>query len=174
MVMESLPVKKERIKTMNSYYLNLPLIGLLKVCSNKNSLTAINFISETSDEKMDQDKIQSENLSAEVERLKIQLLEYLQSERQEFQLDYKFSGTDFQQKILKETTKIPYGQTVSYKELAEKAGSPGAWQAAGQALKNNKLPIIIPCHRVVGTKGPGGYNGGLKLKKALLNLEGSY
>ncbi|MFW5790317.1 MAG: methylated-DNA--[protein]-cysteine S-methyltransferase [Halanaerobiaceae bacterium] len=163
---------------MNSYYFNLPLIGQLKIISNKNRILEINFISEAASEEISQVKVVSRKFSetypAEVEKLKSQLIEYFQSRRQEFQIAYQLSGTDFQQKILKETARIPYGQTVSYKELAEKAGSPGAWQAAGQALKHNKLPVIIPCHRVVGTNGLGGYNGGLKIKKTLLELEGSF
>ncbi|MFN2363135.1 MAG: methylated-DNA--[protein]-cysteine S-methyltransferase, partial [Halarsenatibacteraceae bacterium] len=149
----------------------------VKIISNKNKIIEINFISEAASKEIAPAKVFSkkfpENLPAEVENLKNQLTEYLQSKRQEFQIDYRISGTAFQQKILKETVRIPYGQTVSYKELAEKAGSPRAWQAAGQALKNNKLPVIIPCHRVVGTRGYGGYNGGLKIKKILLKLEGS-
>lgn len=174
MVMESLPVKTEKIKMMNSNYLNLPLIGQLKIISNKKRIIEIKFISESTREEIDQRKALSSTLPEEVENLKNQLIEYFQSKRQKFQINYIISGTDFQQKILRETARIPYGQTISYKELAEKAGSPRAWQATGQALKNNKLPIVIPCHRVVGIKGLGGYNGGLKLKKLLLSLEESY
>ncbi len=177
MDMASLPVKTEKIKIMNSYLLKLPLIGQLKVISYENSIIEINFISEPAGEDLEQAQVLSKTLPetfpAEIVNLKSQLTEYLQSNRREFQIDYQFTGTGFQQKILNETTRIPYGQTVSYKELAEKSGSPGAWQAAGQALKKNKLPIIIPCHRVVGSKGLGGYNGGLKLKKILLKLESS-
>ena len=159
---------------MNSYYISLALIGQLKVIYNKNSIIEISFISESEREEIAHNKISIETLPAIVKELKIQLIEYIKSSRKEFQLDYQFSGTDFQQKILKETARIPYGQTVSYKELAENVGSPRAWQATGQALKKNKLPIIIPCHRVVGSRGLGGYTGGLKLKKTLLKLEGSY
>ena len=174
----SLPVRAGKIKIMNSYYLNLPLIGHLKIISNKNRIIEINFISEFSGENLGEGEvIPSKNSSvsypAEVKKLKDQLIEYLKVDRSEFQIDYQLAGTDFQQAILDETAKIPYGQTVSYKELAKRAGSPRAWQATGQALKNNRLPIIIPCHRVIGSSGLGGYNGGLKLKKTLLKLEGS-
>ena len=163
---------------MNSHYLTLPQIGHLKIISNKNRIIEINFISESSGEDFEEgEAISLKTFSgiypAEVEKLKNQLIEYLKADRREFQIDYQLAGTDFQQAILDETAKIPYGQTVSYKELAKRAGSPRAWQATGQALKKNRLPIIIPCHRVIGSSGLGGYNGGLKLKKTLLKLEGS-
>jgi len=174
----SLPGKAGKIKIMNSHYLTLPQIGHLKIISNKNHIIEINFISEFSGKDLEEGeaislKIFSGIYPAEVEKLKNQLIEYLKADRREFQIDYQLAGTDFQQAILDETAKIPYGQTVSYKELAKRAGSPRAWQATGQALKKNRLPIIIPCHRVIGSSGLGGYNGGLKLKKTLLKLEGS-
>lgn len=174
MAMENIQIKKAMVMIMNNYYLNFPLIGKLKISYENNSLIEINYNFELISESGIVESEQEAALPQEVQKLKDQLTEYLQSKRKEFQLDYKVSGTDFQQRVLKETARIPYGQTLSYKELAEKAGSPRAWQATGQVLKNNKLPIIIPCHRVIGTNGPGGYNGGLKLKKALLNLEGFY
>jgi len=176
----SLPGKAGKIKIMkmNSHYLTLPLIGKLKVISNNNSIIEIKYITETPGEDLKEGgAIPSKNFfstyPAEVKKLKDQLIEYLKADRREFQIEYQLAGTDFQQAILDETAKIPYGQTVSYKELAKRAGSPRAWQATGQALKNNRLPIIIPCHRVICSSGIGGYNGGLKLKKTLLKLEGS-
>ena len=173
----SLQVRAGKIKIMNSYYLSLPLIGHLKIISDKNLIIEIKFISESSEENLKEGEAISKTFSgsypAEVKKIKDQLIEYLKVDRSEFQIDYQLAGTDFQQAILDETAKIPYGQTVSYKELAKRAGSPRAWQATGQALKKNRLPIIIPCHRVIGSSGLGGYNGGLKLKKTLLKLEGS-
>ena len=173
----SLQVRAGKIKIMNSYYLSLPLIGKLKVISNNTSIIEIKYIIESPGEDLEEGEAISKNFSstypAEVKKLKDQLIEYLKADRREFQIEYQLTGTNFQQAILDETAKIPYGQTVSYKELAKRTGSPRAWQATGQALKNNRLPIIIPCHRVIGSSGLGGYNGGLKLKKTLLKLEGS-
>ena len=172
MAMVNLPVKIEKEKIMNSYYIYLPLIEYLKIVCDDERIIEINFISKNIEKTGQINAIN--NLPTEIKELKSQLIEYFQSNRKKFQIDFQLSGTDFQQAILTETAKIPYGQTVSYKELAERAGLHGAWQATGQALKKNKLPIIIPCHRVVSSSGLGGYNGGLKLKKTLLKLEGSY
>ena len=79
----------------------------------------------------------------------------------------------FYHKVLCEVKKIPYGEVRTYREIAKKAGSPGAYRATGSANAKNMLPIIIPCHRVIGNNGNlGGYGGGLKIKKYLLKMEG--
>lgn len=83
-----------------------------------------------------------------------------------------FSGTPFQRKVWNAMRKIPYGETRSYKWLAQKAGSPQKARAAGQACGSNPLPILIPCHRVIKTDGSlGGFGGGLHIKKRLLRIE---
>ena len=93
---------------------------------------------------------------------------------------YKFKYPDFTDKVLKELRKIPYGKTLSYKEVAEKLGKPSASRAVGNACKKNYFPIIIPCHRVISSSGLGGYMGKtgdsreLELKKRLLELERSF
>ncbi len=79
--------------------------------------------------------------------------------------------TEFEQAVLNETKAIPYGTTITYSELADRIGSSGGARAVGQALSKNPYPIVIPCHRVVARSGIGGYSGGVKLKKRLLNLE---
>lgn len=82
------------------------------------------------------------------------------------------SATPFQQKVWQAARRIPCGETRSYKWLAMEAGKPGAARAAGQAMAKNRLPIIIPCHRVIGSDGGiGGFSGGISLKKRLLQLE---
>jgi methylated-DNA-[protein]-cysteine S-methyltransferase len=82
------------------------------------------------------------------------------------------SATPFQQEVWQITRLIPYGETRSYSWLAKKIGKPGAARAIGQALSRNPLPIIIPCHRVIGSNGKlGGFTGGLEIKKRLLHLE---
>ena len=103
-----------------------------------------------------------------------QLEEYLGGKRREFKLDYHLDGTDFQKDVWTALTRIPYGRTVSYAELAEMSGHPGAYRAAGNANGRNPIPIIIPCHRVVRSDGGiGGYSLGTELKTRLLRLEGT-
>lgn len=81
-------------------------------------------------------------------------------------------GTLFQKKVWRAIQQIPYGQTRSYKWIAQKIGSPKAFRAVGQACKANPFPIVVPCHRVIASSGKlGGFNGGLKLKRQLLKLE---
>jgi methylated-DNA-[protein]-cysteine S-methyltransferase len=94
-------------------------------------------------------------------------------DRFDLPLDWQLSH-GFRRKVLRQTARIPYGQTRSYKEMAQRAGSPRAVRAAGSALGSNPIPIVVPCHRVLRTGGGlGGYGGGLELKQALLQLEGA-
>lgn len=101
-----------------------------------------------------------------------QLIEYFDCKRIEFDLKIKLIGTDFYKKVWKVLSKIPYGKTVSYQDIAVKVKNPKAVRAVGLANKNNPLPIIIPCHRVIGKNGKlTGYASGLELKAKLLDLE---
>lgn len=105
----------------------------------------------------------------------IQLDEYFQGKRTTFSLPFKLTGTPFQLAVWKELQNIPYGQTTSYKEIAQKINKPKACRAVGMANNKNPLPIIIPCHRVIGSNGKLiGYAGGLNLKNYLLELEKSH
>lgn len=105
----------------------------------------------------------------------IQLDEYFQGKRTTFSLPFKLTGTPFQLAVWKELQNIPYGQTTSYKEIAQKINKPKAYRAVGMANNKNPLPTIIPCHRVIGSNGKLiGYAGGLKLKNYLLELEKSH
>ncbi|MDF1533475.1 MAG: methylated-DNA--[protein]-cysteine S-methyltransferase [Methanosarcinaceae archaeon] len=79
--------------------------------------------------------------------------------------------TKFEQAVLNEVRKVPYGTTVTYSELADRIGSSGGARAVGRALSKNPYPIVIPCHRVVAKTDIGGYSGGLGLKKKLLDIE---
>jgi len=83
------------------------------------------------------------------------------------------SATPFQQKVWQTARCIPYGETRSYGWLAAETGKPKAARAAGQAMARNRLPIVIPCHRVTGSNGIGGFSGGIDIKKRLLQLEAS-
>ena len=103
---------------------------------------------------------------------KRQLLEYFQGARREFDLPLRACGTPFREKVWAALRAIPYGETVTYGELAVRVGNPKAVRAVGQANHHNPIPIILPCHRVVGAGGSlTGYGGGIELKKALLALE---
>jgi methylated-DNA-[protein]-cysteine S-methyltransferase len=103
-----------------------------------------------------------------------QLDAYFRGERREFDLPLAPGGTAFQQRVWDELRRVPYGETVTYRELAARAGSPAAPRAAGRANATNPLPVVIPCHRVVGTDGSlTGYAGGVHFKRALLVLEGA-
>jgi methylated-DNA-[protein]-cysteine S-methyltransferase len=101
-----------------------------------------------------------------------QLEEYFAGERTEFDVTMELDGTPFQQEVWAELCRIPYGETISYGELARRVGRPRGPRAVGQANGRNPIPIIVPCHRVLASNGIGGYGGGLKIKRALLALEG--
>lgn len=102
----------------------------------------------------------------------IQINEYFSGSRKNFSLNIKYEGTLFQQKVWQSLLNIPYGNTISYKELAEKVLSPKGYRAAGSACGQNPLPIIVPCHRVIHSNGNiSGYALGAEIKRFLLNLE---
>ena len=102
-----------------------------------------------------------------------ELLEYLWGKRQTFDLPLVPVGTPFQRKVWSALSDIPYGQTITYGELARRVVCPKGSRAVGQANHRNPLPILLPCHRVVGANGTlTGYGGGLELKEWLLRLEG--
>ena len=104
-----------------------------------------------------------------------QLAEYFRGERQEFSLALTYEGTAFQKKVWQALREIPYGQTRSYGQVAQMAGSPKASRAVGMASHNNPIAIIIPCHRVIGANGKlVGFGGGLPVKEKLLALEAEF
>jgi methylated-DNA-[protein]-cysteine S-methyltransferase len=101
-----------------------------------------------------------------------QLDEYFNKERKIFDLPIILHGTEFQINVWKALQKIPYGETRSYGEIAALTGNPKASRAVGMANNRNPIPIIVPCHRVIGHNGSlTGYAGGLELKQQLLDLE---
>ena len=103
-----------------------------------------------------------------------ELKEYFAGKRQEFSIETRPEGTDFQLSVWRELQKVPYGKTVSYGELAEMVGNPKASRAVGAANGANPIPIVIPCHRVIGASGGlTGFGGGLDVKQFLLELEGA-
>jgi methylated-DNA-[protein]-cysteine S-methyltransferase len=103
-----------------------------------------------------------------------QLREYFRRERRSFDLPLAPRGTEFQLATWRALATIPYGETISYAELARRVGRPAASRAVGAANGANPLPIVVPCHRVIGKDGSlTGFGGGLDTKRALLELEGA-
>ncbi len=100
-----------------------------------------------------------------------EITDYINGSRTEFTVPLDLHGTEFQTRVLKRVAAIPFGRRATYSEVAADLGSPRAARAVGTANARNRIPIIIPCHRVVATTGLGGYGGGLELKKRLLDLE---
>ena len=101
-----------------------------------------------------------------------QLQEYFAGTRRRFDLPLRMQGTEFQQRVWRELTEIPYGETWSYGQLAKRIGKPGASRAVGLANGRNPLSILVPCHRVIGANGSlTGYGGGLERKQWLLAHE---
>lgn len=101
-----------------------------------------------------------------------ELDEYFQGKRKTFDIPLRTHGTAFQEKVWAALREIPYGETRSYRDIAEAIGHPKAYRAVGMASNANPIFIIVPCHRVIGSDGSlTGYGGGLPMKKALLSLE---
>ena len=138
-------------------------IGKLKIEYDSDAITGI-----TSAKNEKEQGIRSE-LS---DKTALQLEEYFDGKRKEFDISIKLIGTEFQKKVWNELLKIPYGETVSYKDIAINTGSPKACRAVGMANHNNPILIIVPRHRVINeNKKLGGYALGLDLKRRLLELE---
>ena len=138
------------------------IFGLLKIQYEDSFITKI----EKTDDKPD---INPTSLTDTVYK---QLTEYFEGRRKVFDFPIKLNGTDFQKAVWKELLKIPYGETCSYKEIAEKIKNPKACRAVGMANNKNPILIAVPCHRVIGADGSlVGYGGGLDMKKTLLDLE---
>ncbi|MDL0089079.1 methylated-DNA--[protein]-cysteine S-methyltransferase [Campylobacter gastrosuis] len=142
-------------------------ICVLEILATKDAVCEINFVK-------DYQKVAVKN---EILNLCLAELDaYFNGTLQNFRTPVRLYGTLFMQKIYAQLLKIPYATTITYKELAQNAGFKNAFRAAGTANAKNKIPIIIPCHRVVSVCGLGGYSGfgGVKTKQFLLNLEKSF
>lgn len=149
------------------------LVGLLEVIASEKGIREIIF-AEGDQRQLDTPaKSISPKTKEHLAQLEKELKEYFAGKRKSFDVAVDIScGTDFQRKVWEALTEIPYGQTSSYKEVAEAVGRPKACRAVGGANNVNPLPIIIPCHRVVGSNGKlVGFAGGLGIKETLLKLE---
>jgi len=149
---------------MNTFYYSSP-VGILEIKSTEFHITQLLF--------KESSEVSSETIPEVLKECIRQLDEYFSGNRQNFSLPLAPEGTYFQESVWKALQTIPYGQTISYKQLAEKVENPKACRAVGSANGQNPIAIIIPCHRVIAADGSlGGYAGGLDTKKMLLRLEG--
>jgi len=153
---------------MHYCYLDTP-IGELLLAGAANSLSMIGFPEGAMRRDPEADWIYNE---VPFEGVRRQLAEYFAGERKVFDLPLSLSGTEFQVLVLEALQQIPYGETTSYGAVAKQIGRPKAVRAVGAANGRNPIPIIVPCHRVIGTSGDlTGFGGGLDTKAALLRLE---
>lgn len=147
------------------------IVGTLKIVVNDKELVAILWDNEKPNRvilgNMEEDLTNS--LILEVEK---QLKQYFKGQRQVFDLPLKMNGTLFQKAVWKELKKIPFGVTISYKDMAQNLNKAKAVRAVGSANGRNPISIIVPCHRVIGADGKlSGFAGGVNRKKILLDLE---
>ncbi len=148
-------------------------VGRLRLYGDRRALLAVLFDSEEPPALADDADPAIEDPRAGVLPAAVrQLREYFDGARREFDLPLAPHGTPFQQTVWRALTRIPYGRTLAYGELARRIGKPGAARAVGMANHHNPLSIIVPCHRVIGADGAlTGYGGGLDRKRWLLALE---
>ena len=148
---------------MNNYtYFDSPL-GLIELGGTTQALTSVLFV-EARRENTDSNAVLDEALQ--------QLTEYFAGERHDFDVPLAPAGSEFQQSVWHELETIPFGQTVAYSDIARAIGRPKACRAVGGANNKNPIPIIIPCHRIIGANGSlTGYGSGLWRKAWLLKLE---
>ena len=142
------------------------VIGKIIIEESEEKISRIEIVNGT--EKFDGKEEETELINKTYKELD----EYFRGKRKTFDIPLKIEGTEFQKKVWNALLEIPYGETRSYLEIAKRVGNPKASRAVGMANHNNKIIIIIPCHRVIGSnKKLIGYAGGLDVKERLLKLE---
>ena len=147
-------------------------IGQLLLVGADGVLEELHFANSPDQEKIIDDRRHYQHDQAGFAKVIQQLSEYFSGRRQDFDLTLSPKGTAFQQSIWQELRKIPFGRTASYGEIARRVGNPKASRAVGMANSKNPIPIVVPCHRVIGKDGSlTGFGGGLEIKKQLLKLE---
>lgn len=138
-------------------------IGTLEIVGTEEAILSILFVEEKED---------AEDIPDILNECCNQIDEYFKGKRKEFTLNMAFGGTEFQRKVWNSLTRIPYGKTVTYRDIAETVGNTKAVRAVGSANSKNLLSIVVPCHRVIGSDGTlTGYAGGLWRKEWLINHE---
>jgi methylated-DNA-[protein]-cysteine S-methyltransferase len=154
---------------VNYSYLETP-IGTLLIAGDADAVLQITFPSRGKAAKVEAGWVESQR--GPVGEAVRQLHEYFAGKRTGFDLPLAPRGTEFQRSVWRQLQEIPYGETISYGELARRVGNPKASRAVGSANGKNPLPIVIPCHRVIAGNGTlGGFGGGLPTKQTLLALE---
>ena len=145
-------------------------IGRILIVENEDYIVKVEFLNDKN--QLLNKKYGTEKETLLIKKTKIELIEYFAGKRKTFDIPIKLDGTEFQVKVWKEILKLPYGETCSYLDIAKKIGNPNAARAVGMANNKNKIQIIIPCHRIIGSdKKLIGYAGGIKIKEKLLKLE---
>ena len=152
------------------YNTGIKELGILGIGATEDKITDLFFEYEIENIKKSSNYIIKETTL--IKKAASHLFEYLNGKRRDFNLPLLKEGTDFQISVWNELLKIPYGETRSYKDIAIAINNEKAVRAVGMANNRNKIPIFIPCHRVIGSnKKLVGYGGGLEIKEFLLNLE---
>ncbi|WP_299434239.1 methylated-DNA--[protein]-cysteine S-methyltransferase [uncultured Aquimarina sp.] len=149
---------------METVFIETPL-GIASISGDENGVTKISITEDTKEKP-------STKIPDVLEEATAQLQDYFDGKRNNFDIKLNPSGTDFQKKVWKELSKIPFGKTVSYLDIAKRLGDPKCIRAAASANGKNPLWVVVPCHRVIGSDGSlTGYAGGLWRKKWLLDHE---
>ena len=151
--------------------------GLLAFAVNEEgALIRLHFVESDYGSFMEED-LEDEGYAVEADetrtaRVREELSEYANGSRKTFDVPLAFAGSEWQRTVWEALTRIPFGETRSYGEIADALGRPGAARAVGRANASNVLPLVVPCHRVIAADGTlGGFNGGLHLKERLLEHE---
>ena len=148
-------------------------IGELLVAATERGLCRISFSPEGADEALAR-LLGPRVLRAPLDDVRRELDEYFAGDRTAFDLPIDLRVAPFHEAVLTELARVPYGRTATYGGLAAKVGRPRAARAVGTVMNRNPIPIVLPCHRIVGANGSlTGYGGGLHVKRALLELEGA-
>jgi methylated-DNA-[protein]-cysteine S-methyltransferase len=152
-------------------------VGPLLIAASPKGLCRISFRHDTEETLDELARVHGPRILRSTEPVagaKRELDAYFEGKRRRFDLPLDVRATGFAASVLAELARVPYGETVSYAQLAARAGNPKAARAVGTTMNRNRIPIVLPCHRVVGSNGSlVGYAGGLETKRFLLELEGS-
>ncbi|MCY3968996.1 MAG: methylated-DNA--[protein]-cysteine S-methyltransferase [Acidobacteria bacterium] len=147
-------------------------IGTLRLVGGEDSIDCIELPNRAAEPPDPVWEPAEDRLPEALSEARRQLEEYFAGERRDFDLPLSPHGTAFQRRVWAELRRIPFGETISYGELAARIGKPTASRAVGAANGRNPLPVVVPCHRVIGSDGRlTGFGGGLPTKQALLDLE---
>ena len=147
-------------------------IGTLRLVGGEDSVDRIDLPNRAAEPPDAAWQLANGALPAALAEAKRQIEEYFAGDRREFDLPLALEGTEFQRRVWAELRRIPFGETISYGELAARIGKPTASRAVGAANGCNPASVVVPCHRVISHDGKlGGYGGGLPVKQALLDLE---